>query len=41
MKLKGEVATLGNRAFLKPFLEEVTEFRGENCSWHLTAKAAW
>lgn len=28
-----EKATLGKRAFLEPFKEEVIEFRGEDCSW--------
>ena len=29
-----ERATLGKRVFLKPFREEVIEFRGEDRSWH-------
>ena len=29
-----ERASLGKRAFLKPFQEEVIEFRGEDRSWH-------
>ena len=29
-----EKATIGKRAFLKPFAEEITEYRGQDNSWH-------
>jgi len=28
-----ERATLGRKALLKPFAEEIIEFRGNDCSW--------